>query len=304
MSQHYHHSHHHHVSGKNLIIAIILNLTITIAQVIGGILSGSLALLSDALHNFSDVLTLIIAYVANHLSHKKNSLNKTFGYKRAEVIAAFFNTTVLMAVAVFLMYESYQKLLNPQSVDSLMIIWLGVLSMFLNALGVLFIKDDAQHNMNMKAAYLHLLTDMLTSVGVVIGGLLIYFYQIYWLDPLVSMLIAIYLIVASWSLMKVSLGVLMQFTPEGIEVQDVIEKILNTQQLIANVHHIHLWRLDDHRVHLEGHLDFNNNISIQECSEVLDSLEKILKKDFGITHTTFQCEYKRCEIQEPVCSLS
>lgn len=298
MSEHHHH--HHHVSGKNLFVAIILNLTITVAQIIGGIFSGSLALLSDALHNFSDVLTLVIAYVANRLSHKEHTESKTFGYKRAEIIAAFFNTSVLMAVAFFLIYESYQKLMHPESVDSLIVVWLGVLSIFLNALGVLLVKDDADHNMNIKAAYLHLLSDMVTSVAVVVGGLLMYFYEIYWVDPLVSMIIALYLIGASWSLMKISLSVLMQFTPAGIEVQDVIKKIKETQNKIENVHHIHLWQLDDHHIFLEAHLNLNENISIGECSVILDSLEQVLKEDFDITHTTFQCEYNRCQVMNTI----
>lgn len=295
--------HHHNVSGKNLFVAILLNLTITIAQIIGGVFSGSLALLSDALHNFSDVLTLIIAYIANYLSHKKNTPSKTFGYKRAEIIAAFFNTSVLMAVAIFLIYEAYEKLIHPQNIDSLIVVWLGVLSIFLNALGVLFIKDDADHNMNIKAAYLHLLSDMLTSIAVVVGGLLMYFYEIYWIDPLVTIIIALYLIVSSWSLMKVSFSVLMQFTPETIEVQDVMNKIKETQNVIENVHHIHLWQLDDHSIHLEAHLNFNANITLKDCDIILDSLEEILEKDFGITHTTFQCEYNRCDTKETICEI-
>lgn len=298
MSEHHHH--HHHVSGKNLLVAIILNLTITVSQIIGGLFSGSLALLSDALHNFSDVLTLVIAYVANRLSHKAHTESKTFGYKRAEIIAAFFNTSVLMAVAFFLIYESYQKLMHPQSVDSLIVVWLGVLSIFLNALGVLLVKDDAHHNMNIKAAYLHLLSDMVTSVAVVVGGLLMYFYEIYWVDPLISMIIAVYLIGASWSLMKISLSVLMQFTPAGIEVQDVIKKIKETQKGIENVHHVHLWQLDDHHIFLEAHLNLQENISIAECSVILDSLEQVLKDDFDITHTTFQCEYNRCQVMNTI----
>ncbi|MDD2357231.1 MAG: cation diffusion facilitator family transporter [Thiovulaceae bacterium] len=306
MSEHHHddhNGHHHNVSGKNLFIAIVLNLIITIAQIIGGVFSGSLALLSDALHNFSDVLTLIIAYVANYLSHKKNTPSKTFGYRRAEIIAAFFNTSVLMAVAVFLIYEAYEKLMNPQNIDSLIVVWLGVVSIFLNALGVLFIKDDADHNMNVKAAYLHLLTDMLTSIAVVVGGLLMYFYEIYWIDPLVSIMIALYLIISSWSLMKVSLSVLMQFTPEGIELEEVTQRIMQIQKQITNIHHIHLWQLDDNRIHLEAHLEFEENITLEECDPILDSLEEILEKDFGITHITFQCEYNRCKTKETICEI-
>ena len=298
-----HHHHHHNVSGKNLFITIILNLFITIAQVIGGILSGSLALLSDALHNFSDVLALIIAYVANRLSHREGTSSKTFGYKRAEIIAALFNTSVLMSIAFILIYESINKLLHPQAVDSLLVVWLGVLSIFLNALSVLLVKDDSHHNMNMKAAYLHLLTDMVTSVVVVIGGLLMYFFHIFWLDPLVSIIIAVYLIAASWRLIKSSISVLMQFAPAGIEMDEVTQKIMQTQNQIINVHHIHLWQLDDNMIHFEAHLDFQENITLQECDSIIDFLEKMLEKDFGITHTTFQCEYNRCERKESICSV-
>ena len=294
------HHHHHHVSGKNLFITIILNLFITVSQIIGGVLSGSLALLSDALHNFSDVLALVIAYGANRLSHKENTATRTFGYKRAEIIAALFNTSALMAIALFLIYQSYQKLQNPQSVDSLLVVWLGVLSIFLNAISVLLVKDDAHHNMNIKAAYLHLLTDMMTSVAVVAGGLLMYFYEIYWIDPAVSILIALYLLGASWRLIKSSISVLMQFAPQDIDIREVIERIRQTHKSVSNVHHVHLWQLDDHRIHLEAHLDFYEDITLSECSLIIDSLEELLQKDFGITHTTFQCEHNRCSTKEAI----
>ena len=292
--------HNHQVSGKNLFITIILNLFITISQVIGGVLSGSLALLSDALHNFSDVLALFIAYAANRLSHKEHTATRTFGYKRAEILAALFNTSLLMAIALFLIYQSYQKLQSPQSVDSLLVVWLGILSIFLNAISVLLVKDDAHHNMNIKAAYLHLLTDMMTSVAVVIGGLLMYFYEIYWIDPVISILIALYLLGASWRLIKASVSVLMQFAPHDIDVQEVISRILQTQKSVSNVHHVHLWQLDDHHIHLEAHLDFYEDIALSECCLIIDSLEELLQQDFGITHITFQCEYNRCSTKEAI----
>ena len=301
MSQHHHD--HHHVSGKNLFITILLNLFITVAQVIGGVLSGSLALFSDALHNFSDVIALLIAYIAHRLSHKESTQSKTFGYKRAEIVAALFNTSILMAIAFYLIYESIGKFINPQNINSLIVVWLGILSIFFNALSVLLVKDDAHHNMNMQAAYLHLLTDMVTSVAVVIGGLLMYFYQIFWVDPLVSILIALYLIGASWRLIKSSTAVLMQFAPEEINIEEVTQKIMQTQKQIVNLHHIHIWQLDDENIHLEAHLNFHENMTLGECDMILDSLEEILREDFGITHTTFQCEYNRCERQTSICKV-
>lgn len=300
MSEHHHH-HHHHVSGKNLFITILLNLFITVAQIIGGLISGSLALLSDALHNFSDVLALVIAYWTHRLSHRDANMSKTFGYKRAEIMAALFNTSILMTIAFYLIYQSVDKLLHPHNVDSLIIIWLGILSIFLNALSVLLVKDDAHHNMNMRAAYLHLLTDMVTSVAVVIGGLLIYYFQIFWVDPLISIFIAIYLIIASWRLLRSSIFVLMQFAPENVDLELVIKRVLDTHKTVHDIHHIHLWQLNEHHLHLEAHLEFHENISLYDTGIILNSIESLLKEEFGISHTTFQCEYERCKSKNSLC---
>jgi len=289
-----HHHHNHHVSGKNLFITIVLNIIITLAQIVGGIFSGSLALLSDALHNFSDVLALVIAYGANRLAARPNNKDKTFGYKRAEILATLFNASILIGIGIFLIFESFKKFYHPEIVDSVWVIALGVLSIVLNAVSVLLLKDDAHNNMNIRAAYLHLLTDVMTSVVVVVGGLLMYFYQLYWLDPVASLIIATYLIWASIGLVKESSSILMQFTPEGIEVDKISDVISDVHQ-INNVHHLHLWRLDDHRIHLEAHLDFNENITLNESTDIIDNLEKEVEELFQISHTTFQCEYNRCE---------
>jgi len=187
------------------LFTILLNIGITIAQLIGGFISGSLALLSDAVHNLSDVLALIISYVANWLSNKKKqNLGQTFGYKRAEIIAAFFNAATLIIIAVFLAIEAIKRFTNPIEIGSNLVIWLALIGVLGNGLGVLLLKKDASHNLNMKSAYLHLLTDMLTSVAVFIGGLLMKFYQIYWVDAILTLIISIYLIYMSWRIFVVS----------------------------------------------------------------------------------------------------
>ena len=291
MADHHHH-HHHEVSGKNLFITILLNIIITLSQIVGGILSGSLALLSDAMHNFSDVLALVIAYVANRYASKPNSATKTFGYKRAEILATLFNASVLFGIGIFLIIEAFHKLYHPEKIDSLWVIGLGILSIVLNALSVFLVKDDAQNNMNIKAAYLHLLTDVMTSVGVVIGGMLMYFYQLFWVDPIISLLIAFYLMSASVSLIRESSAILMQFAPEEIDIMELVGLVCKENE-IKNIHHIHLWRLDDHRIHLEAHLDFEENLNLEASNRVLEKLEHILHDNFHIEHTTFQCEYNK-----------
>ena len=284
--------HSHEVSGKNLFITIVLNIIITVSQIIGGIISGSLALLSDAMHNFSDVLALLIAYVANRLAARPNNETKTFGFKRAEIIAALFNASVLIGIAIFLIIEAFHKFYHPEVINSVWVIGLGLLSIVLNAASVLLVKDDAHDNMNIKAAYLHLLTDVMTSVAVVVGGVLMYYFGIFWIDPLISMLIAIYLIWASAGLVMESTAILMQFTPRGIDVSEVV-KTIEKDESIQNVHHVHIWKLDDHQIHLEAHLDFNQDLNLSKSNKVIDSLEKILHDTFDIEHATFQCEYQR-----------
>ena len=288
MSEH----HHHAVSGKNLLLTIILNIIITISQIIGGVLSGSLALLSDAMHNFSDVLSLVVAYIANRLAARPNTQEKTFGYKRAEILAAFFNAAVLIGIGIFLIIEAFHKFYNPQNINSVWVIALGALSIVLNALSLFLIKDDTHDNMNMKAAYLHLLTDVMTSVAVVIGGLLMYYFNLFWVDPLVSVLIAFYLIWASVGIVKESISILMQFTPSNIDINDVTQTIQKNEN-IENIHHIHLWKLNDNMILLEAHLDFYKNLTLDETNKIIDDLEELLYHRFEITHTTFQCEYKR-----------
>ncbi len=293
------HHHHHEVSGKNLFITIVLNVIITLSQIVGGIISGSLALLSDAMHNLSDVLALLIAYGANRLSSRPRSQSKTFGYKRAEILAALFNSSVLIGIAIFLIIEAFHKFIHPEAVKSIWVISLGTLSIVLNAASVFLIKDDAHDNMNIKVAYLHLLTDVMTSVAVVGGGILMYYFGLFWIDPLVSILIAIYLIWASYGLIKESVSILMQFTPKGVDIENIIRNIEEEKE-IENAHHIHIWKLDDKHIHLEAHLDFKKNLLISESNKVIDSLESKLHDSFGIEHVTFQCEYNRPDNKEKI----
>jgi cobalt-zinc-cadmium efflux system protein len=163
---------------------------ITLAQAVGGFISGSLALLSDALHNFSDVVNLLITYIANKLVKKEASLHRTFGYKRAEIVAAFVNAAILITVAIFLIIEAVQRFKEPYIIDSGIVIWMALLAIAGNGYSVLLLKKDSKINMNIRGAYLHLFTDFMASVAVLIGGILMKFYQIYWVDSVLTLAIA------------------------------------------------------------------------------------------------------------------
>lgn len=295
MSHNHDHSHCHHpkVSGKRLLITIVLNVTITVVQIVGGIVSGSMALLSDASHNFSDVLSLIISYVATKLSSKENSINETFGFKRAEIFAAFINAFTLVVIAIFIMSQAIIKFFNPELITADIVIYLAALSILLNGASVLLIKEDAKKSINIKSAYLHLFTDMLTSVAVLVSGLAIKYYQLYWFDSVISILIAFYLIYHSWSILKTTFKILMQFTPNNIDVNEIAKKI-NSIVEIENIHHIHIWQLDENEIILDAHIDTKKNISIKEFEEIHSQIAIVLK-EFKINHFTIQPEFSRCE---------
>ena len=292
MNQNPIHIHKHEVKGKNLIYSILLNILITLAQVVGGIFSGSLALISDALHNFSDVLTLVFSLYASKLSKRKASLHHTFCYKRAELIAAFVNASTLIIVALFLIYGAIERLFEPKTIESNLVIWLSILGIAVNGFSALLLKKDAEHNLNMKSAYLHLFTDMMASVAVLIGGLLMKYFGWFWVDSLMTILIAIYLIVVGIDLIKSSTKILMLFTPDHIDIKEIVRQVHKIDG-VNKLHHIHIWNLNDDELHLEAHLDCSEDIKMSEFNILLDKIEQVLFHQFHINHINIQPEFKK-----------
>ncbi len=283
------HNHHHETSGRNLAFTILLNVGITVAQVVGGIISGSMSLLSDAAHNFSDVLALIISWVAKRLSKKEQTVNHTFGYKRAEIFAAFINSSALIIIAVILATEAVERLISPQPVIANIVIWLAGLSILLNGLSVLLIKKGAKESINIKSAYLHLFTDMLTSIAVLAGGFAMKYLDWYWVDGVLSIAIAVYLIYSSWEIFSGTLKIMMQFTPKSVDINKIASEAKNIEG-IKNIHHIHVWQLDEHEIIFEAHVDLEKDVKISDFETVLKKLEKLLNK-YKIGHFNIQPEF-------------
>jgi len=284
-----HEHNHQQIMGKNLVITIFLNAGISLAELIGGILSGSIALISDAIHNFSDVLSLVVSYIAQRLSKREANEKQTFGYRRSEILAAFINATTLIVLAFYIFYEAIFRFFEPVEVSTDLVIWLALASIIVNAVSVLMIKKDAEHSMNMKSAYLHLFGDMMTSIAVLIGGLLMKYFHIYWIDPLFSVIIAIYLVYMSWDIFKSSLKIIMQFTPENIDINRIVEEVTLIDE-VKNIHHIHIWQLNEHDIMLEAHVDFENDIQISEYELILKKIKSILI-NHQINHITLQPEF-------------
>ena len=294
---HAHHTHRKDMKGRNLLISIFLNIVITVAQIIGGLISGSLSLLSDALHNFSDVVSLIVSYIASKLSKQKASINRTFGYKRAEILAAFINASTLVIVAVLLIVEAFKRYQNPHIIESDLVIWLSLVAILGNGFSVLLLKKDSKNNMNMRSAYLHLLTDMLASVAVLLGGLLMKYFQWFWVDSLLTFFIAVYLIFVGYDLLIKSSKMLLLFTPDHIDIKDVV-RVVHKIPKVNRLHHVHIWELNDDELHLEAHLDVVENMTISEFDEILHVIEKVLHDEFSINHINIQPEFNKEDPKE------
>ncbi len=296
MGHDHHHHHSHQVSGKNMAVAIFLNIVITAGQVAGGMISGSVALLTDALHNFSDVVALLLSYTTNRIAKRKSTIKQTYGFKRAEILSAFVNSAVLTGIALFLIVEAVQRFYSPHPIESDLVIWFAAGSIVINFISVLMLQKDAKENMNIKSAYLHLMTDVMTSVAVLAGGIVMKYFGIFWVDALLSIAIALYLIVSSYKLLTGTIKILMQFTPAGIDIEEINSRVIAIKG-VKNLHHVHVWQLDEKTTLFEAHIDLTNDINITGFQEILNRIEVVLH-DFGIFHFNIQPEFNRNDSKE------
>jgi cobalt-zinc-cadmium efflux system protein len=292
------HHHHHQASnekksGKNLFIATILNLIITIAQIVGGILSNSLSLLSDALHNLSDSIALGIALWAQKVSRRPSTTNKTFGFQRIEILAAFVNSGVLVLVCGFLIYHAILRFYHPEPVQGRLMLIVATIGLLANLFSIVILKKDKEESLNIRAAYLHLLGDTLSSVAVIAGGFLIVKFNCFWIDPLVTIAVAVYIGFESIPILKDSSGILMQSVPENIDITEIkfeLEKITG----IKNIHHIHAWGMNESRLFLELHANLESNLLVSETEKIQKEIEETAHHQFGIEHITVQYEFECC----------
>ncbi|QGY48248.1 cation diffusion facilitator family transporter [Maribellus comscasis] len=282
------------MQGKKLLWVTLLNISITIVQIIGGLISNSLSLLSDALHNLGDSSAIFIAFVAGKISRKKPDASNTFGYKRIEILAALFNAIVLIAICVFLFYEAYERFISPQPIKGKLMLVIAIFGLLANLISVVILHKDKSHSLNVRAAYLHLLGDTLSSVAVIAGGLAIWTWKVYWIDPLITVLVGIYIIWHTWGIVKETVDILMQAVPHDIDIEKVKAEVEKINE-VDNIHHMHVWKLDDSQTHLEAHLNLINNIDMIKMMEVKGETEHLLREKFGIRHITLQVGYNCCK---------
>lgn len=283
------HSHHHYSGdGLKFIIVIALNVVITAAEYIGGIISGSLALISDAGHNLSDVLSLILGYTGEKVSERKRSNTYTFGLKRFEVLIALINALTLVVIGIYIFYEAVERFRNPVVVDFSIMLPVAVVGLAGNLISMVFLGHGGEKSLNVRAAFLHLFFDAVSSVAVIAAAVIIYFTSNYWVDIVISFFIAVMIIWSSLGILKESLRIFLQGVPGHIDSEEVYNAILAINRVMS-IHGLHIWSINSKETFLSCHVCMDAS-SGSFSDEIIKGINLMLNEKFMIEHTTIQVE--------------
>lgn len=279
---------------KSLLIVLCLSGTYLIAEVIGGIVTNSLALLADAAHMLTDVVGLLLAFIAIKIGEKKADPSRTYGYYRTEILAAVINAVVLLGISIYVLFEAYQRFQNPPEVQSKSMLIVAGIGLLVNVAGMMILRKDSEGSLNMKGAYFEVLSDMLTSVGVMIAGVIMLTTGWYYADPLISAAIGLLIFPRTWRLLKEAINVLLEGTPADVDIHE-LRKSLEQIRGVKNVHDLHVWSLTSSVNAMSAHIVKDNAVS---QNQLLKTLKDTTVENFKINHTTFQIEEEGYEENE------
>ncbi len=301
-----HHDHdHHHIHSldhlnRAFLIGILLNLVFVVVELTAGLFLDSIALISDAGHNLSDVISLVVSLFAFRLARLKPTPHYTYGYKKSTVLASLFNACILLVAVGAILMESFDKLRNPQPIAGDSIAWVAGVGIIINAFTAWLFLKDRKHDLNVKGAFLHMAADTLVSVGVVISGVVISHTGWYIIDPLIGILISIVILISSIRLLHDSLRLSLDGVPAGIDIVQLRQRLQEADPRIQEIHHLHVWAISTTENSLTAHVVTSD---IQHSAEIKHALHQRLKEE-GIFHATleFECPGERCDAPECDCS--
>ena len=296
------HNHSHgteNVSDGVLLWTVIVNLGLSVFEFVAGAISGSVALMADALHNTNDAAALLIAYIARRISRKGADGQYTFGYRRAELIGAMIQLTALILVGLYLVYEAVRRFFDPEPLLGGWIMAAAGVALVVDVITAWLLWSMSKGSLNVKAAFLHNLTDAGASVAVLLGGAAILWLDWTWVDPVITLIIAGYILYMSFGMLKKTSRILMEGTPTNLSVDEIKEALQNLDG-IENVHHIHVWELDEHHRALEAHVVIGEACSMEELESLKATVKTYLGKHFSIHHSTLEMEstVKDCRTKE------
>ncbi|MEQ8696057.1 MAG: cation diffusion facilitator family transporter [Bauldia litoralis] len=296
MSGHHHH-HHHHFDGeagasgdRRVLWAVGINVLLTVAQAIGGIFAGSLSLVADALHNFSDAASLGIAYIARRIARRPSDETMTFGYVRAEVVAALINYTTLIIVGIFLAYEAILRFFEPEPVDGWLVVIIAGVALAVDIGTAVMTYAMSKSSMNIRAAFLHNVADAMASVGVIVAGILILVFDWTIVDPIITLAISGYILWMAFSEIGAAIRILMLGTPPDLDMPKLVAALCAVRG-VQNVHHLHVWSIDERACALEAHVVLPEEADDQAAGEAVKKrIRSLVGESFGITHSTLEIE--------------
>ena len=307
---HSHHDHDHghdHAHGKgqgggkrDLLIALSITLIMMVVEIIGGILSNSLALLSDAGHMLTDNLALLLSFFAMTFASMPATERRTFGFYRLEILAALINGIVLVLVSLYIVYQAYLRIIHPQPVAGTLMLVVALIGLVANVIGAFVLMKHSHASLNIRGAYLHILGDALSSVGVVIGGGIILYTGWYLIDPLLSILISLVIVYGAWALVKESVSILLESVPSHINIETISAEIQKIEG-VREAYHIHVWTITSGVYAMSGHVLIEDQ-PVSSSRDVLDRIRAMLADKFEIEHSTIQLECDKCDLSL-ACSL-
>ena len=284
---------------KFLWIALGLTSSFLIAEVIGGIVTGSLALLSDAAHMFTDASALAISLAAMRIAKRPADLRRTFGYHRFEILAAAFNAILLFLVAIYILYEAYQRFNFPAEVQPIGMLVIASIGLIVNLISMRLLSAGKDTSLNVKGAYLEVWSDMLGSIGVIAGALMIRFTGWVWVDSAIAVAIGLWVLPRTWILLKESLNILLEGVPEGMDIDEIQKSMLAVPGVIS-VHDFHVWAITSGKTSLTAHVVYNTAYSPED--QLLPAVQSVLAKRFNVHHTTLQYEKTPCTQIDDGCN--
>jgi cobalt-zinc-cadmium efflux system protein len=285
-----------------LLVTLVINFIIPATQLVGGFFANSVALISDAVHNFSDFTAIFISYISLRISRKGPSVRHTFGYQRAEIIGALLNVAILICAVVFILYEALGRLYHPQTVSGKLVIIMAGVGIIGNGFSALLLYKDSKYNLNIRGAFLHMLGDFLTSIMVLIVGVVLLIRPWYWLDPILSFLIALFILKNCWTVMTEAVSILMNAAPKGLDLAN-IQEYLESLPEIQSAHYLHAWNLGSNGIAFSCHLTVTDR-RISDSEVLAEKIRHHLFHQFGIDHPVLQFETTQCGNGTMLCELS
>jgi cobalt-zinc-cadmium efflux system protein len=288
-------------TGRRMALSLGITLLFVFVEIAAGLFSNSLALLTDAAHNFTDVLALALAWWALRLTIQPASHQKTYGYHRAGILAALVNSTTLVLIALGIFYEAYQRFIDPPEVQADILIGVGLVAVIINVVTALLVRRGAESDLNIRAAFLHLMGDVVSTIGAVIAGVIIRFTDWNWLDPLVSVLIGILILWSAWSILREAIDILMESTPTDIDMDAMITDIISVDG-VRGVHDLHVWSITRNMRTLSAHL-VTDDLVISTGASIQRRVNEVLYHKYNVNHATLQLECDECMSSMQHCAF-